>query len=132
MAYERKNPIPDQHQEILNAIGKKILELRKATNLSLERFCAKNDIPRISYSNLEAGKNFHMTTLLKVMGTHPEVKSLENFFKGLWRNFMMFMYYDWPFNSEKLKISWTFFLREPRFDFLSVPFFRIVVIDSGN
>lgn len=83
MAYERKNPIPDRHQEILNDIGKKILELRKATNLSLERFCAKNDIPRISYSNLESGKNFHMTTLLKVLDAHQQVKSLEHFFQGL-------------------------------------------------
>jgi transcriptional regulator with XRE-family HTH domain len=83
MAYERKNPIPDKHQEILNTIGNKILDLRKTTNLSLERFCTRNDIPRISYSNLESGKNFHMTTLLKVLDAHPEVKSLENFFNGL-------------------------------------------------
>lgn len=83
MAYERKNPIPDKHQEILNTIGNKILDLRKTTNLSLERFCARNDIPRISYSNLESGKNFHMTTLLKVLDAHPEVKSLESFFSGL-------------------------------------------------
>lgn len=83
MTYKRKNPIPHHHQEILNAIGNKIQELRKTTGLSLERFCAKNDIPRISYSNLEAGKNFHMTTLLKVLDAHPEVKSLESFFSGL-------------------------------------------------
>jgi transcriptional regulator with XRE-family HTH domain len=83
MAYERKNPIPDKHQEILNTIGNKILDLRKTTNLSMERFCARNDIPRISYSNLESGKNFHMTTLLKVLDAHPEVKSLESFFSGL-------------------------------------------------
>jgi transcriptional regulator with XRE-family HTH domain len=83
MAYERKNPIPDKHQEILNTIGNKILDLRKTTNLSLERFCARNDIPRISYSNLESGKNFHMTTLLKVLDAHPQVKSLEDFFMGL-------------------------------------------------
>lgn len=83
MAYERKNPIPDRHQEILNKIGKKILELRESTDLSQERFSAKNDIPRISYSNLEAGKNFHMTTLLKVLDAHPQVKSLEYFFQGL-------------------------------------------------
>ncbi|MBN1183366.1 MAG: helix-turn-helix transcriptional regulator [Bacteroidales bacterium] len=83
MAYERKNPIPDHHQKILNAIGKKILELRNTTNLSLERFCVKNDIPRISYSNLEAGKNFHMTTLLKVLDAYSEKTSLEGFFKNL-------------------------------------------------
>jgi len=62
---------------------KKIFDLRKSTGLSLERFCARNEIPRISYSNLESGKNFHMTTLLKVLDAHTEVKSLESFFKGL-------------------------------------------------
>jgi len=83
MVYERKTPISKEDQAILKAIGHKILELRKSTGLSIERFCAKNDIPRISYSNLEAGKNFHMTTLLKVLDAHPQVKSLEHFFKGL-------------------------------------------------
>lgn len=83
MAYERKNPISGQHQVILDAIGKRILELRKTTNLSLERFCSKNDIPRISYSNLESGRNFHMTTLLTVLEAYPEIKSLEDFFNGL-------------------------------------------------
>jgi transcriptional regulator with XRE-family HTH domain len=83
MVYERINPISDKHQEVLDAIGKKILELRKTTGLSIERFCVKNDIPRISYSNLESGKNFHMTTLLKVLDAHPDVKSLDNFFNGL-------------------------------------------------
>lgn len=83
MVYKRKNPIPDHHQKILNGIGKKILELRKTTNLSLERFCARNEIPRISYANLESGKNFHMTTLLKVLDAHPEVKSLKDFFGEL-------------------------------------------------
>lgn len=83
MNYERINPIPDGHQEVLDAIGKKIRELRKPTGLSIERFCAKNDIPRISYSNLESGRNFHMTTLLKVLDAHPNIKSLSNFFKSL-------------------------------------------------
>lgn len=83
MAYERKNPISDNDQKVLIAIGNKILELRKATGLSLERFCSKNDIPRISYSNLEAGKNFHMTTLLKVLATFKDIKSLKDFFRDL-------------------------------------------------
>jgi transcriptional regulator with XRE-family HTH domain len=83
MAYERINPILDRHQEVLNAIGKKILDLRNTTGLSIERFCSKNDIPRISYSNLESGRNFHMTTLLKVLDAHPDVKSLNGFFSGL-------------------------------------------------
>lgn len=83
MAYERKTPISKEDQEILSAIGQKILELRKSTGLSIERFCAKNEIPRISYTNLENGRNFHMTTLLKVIGTHPEIKNLHDFFKGI-------------------------------------------------
>lgn len=83
MAYERINPISDRHQEVLDSIGQKILSLRKDTGLSIERFCAKNDIPRISYSNLESGRNFHMTTLLKVLDAHPNVKTLSSFFKSL-------------------------------------------------
>jgi hypothetical protein len=83
MTYERINPIPDKHQKVLDAIGKKILDLRSTTGLSIERFCAKNDIPRISYSNLEAGRNFHMTTLLKVLDAYPNVKSLDYFFTGI-------------------------------------------------
>ena len=83
MAYERKNPISDNDQKVLTAIGNKIYKLRKATGLSLERFCSKNDIPRISYSNLEAGKNFHMTTLLKVLSVYKDIKSLNDFFGNL-------------------------------------------------
>ena len=83
MAYERKTPISKEDQEILSAIGQKILELRKSTGLSIERFCAKNEIPRISYTNLESGMNFHMTTLLKVISAHPEIKNLYDFFKGI-------------------------------------------------
>jgi hypothetical protein len=83
MVYERKNPIPIEHQVILDAIGKKICNLRNSTGLSIERFCAKYDIPRISYSNLEAGKNFHMSTFLKVLDAHTEIPSLSDFFEGI-------------------------------------------------
>lgn len=80
MVYDRKNPISDEHQVILDAIGKKILYLRKSTGLSIERFCSKNDIPRISYTNLEGGRNFHMTTLLKVLSVHHKIITLKDFF----------------------------------------------------
>jgi len=83
MRYERKSPISKQHQQILLAVGKRIQELRKKTGLSVERFCTKNDIPRISYTNLEAGRNFHMTTLLKVLDAYPDIKSINDFFKGV-------------------------------------------------
>lgn len=83
MTYKRKTPISKEDQKMLTAIGQKILELRKSKNLSIERFCAKNQIPRISYTNLESGRNFHMTTLLKVISAHPEIKNLHDFFKGI-------------------------------------------------
>jgi transcriptional regulator with XRE-family HTH domain len=83
MAYERINPISAEHQAILNAIGEKVQNLRKKTGLSIERYCVKNDLARISYTNLQSGKNFHMTTLLKVLSVHPDVKSLSQFFSGL-------------------------------------------------
>jgi transcriptional regulator with XRE-family HTH domain len=83
MAHERKKPIPENQQAVLAAIGKKIFELRKRTGLSIERFCVKNDIPRISYSNLETGKNFQMTTLLKIIESHHSVKSLGDFFNDI-------------------------------------------------
>lgn len=83
MKYERKSPISEQHQQILLAIGTRIQVLRKKTGLSVERFCAKNDIPRISYANLEAGRNFHMTTLLKVLDAYPDIKSVNDFFKSV-------------------------------------------------
>ena len=82
MKYERKSPISEQHQQILLGIGTRIQELRK-NGLSAERFCAKNDIPRISYTNLEAGRNFHMTTLLKVLDAYTDIKSLNDFFKSI-------------------------------------------------
>jgi len=83
MAHERKKTIPENQQEILKAIGNKIRDLRKSTGFSIERFCVKNDIPRISYTNLEAGKNFQMTTLLKIIESHPAVNSLSEFFKDI-------------------------------------------------
>lgn len=83
MVYKRINPISKEHQVILNAIGEKVQTLRKATGLSIERYCAKNDLARISYTNLQSGKNFQMSTLLKVLSSHPEVKSLSQFFNGI-------------------------------------------------
>lgn len=81
MVYERKKAIPENHQKILDRVGKKILQLRKSTGLSIERFCFKNDLPRISYSNLESGKNFQLTTLLNVLDAH-KIK-VQDFFGDL-------------------------------------------------
>lgn len=83
MTYDRKKTIPDNQQAILTAIGRKIHDLRKGSGLSLEKFCVENKLPRISYSNLEAGRNFQMTTLLTIIEKHPEVKSLADFFSDI-------------------------------------------------
>lgn len=83
MAQIRKNPIPEHQQEVLTAIGNRIRELRRETGLNLEMFCIENKLPRISYSNLEAGRNFQMTTLLTIIAKHPKIKSLADFFKDI-------------------------------------------------
>jgi len=83
MAQTRKKPIPENHQVILTAIGNKIRELRKDKEMSIEKFCMENRLPRISYSNLESGKNFQITSLLTIIEKHPEIKSLSEFFNGI-------------------------------------------------
>jgi len=81
MAYERKNPISDSDKTRLEQIGHRVIELRESTGLTVEFFCGKNMIPRISYSALEKGKNFHMSTLLRVLEVHKI--TIEDFFKGI-------------------------------------------------
>jgi len=83
MVHVRKKHIPENQQEILLAIGNRIRELRKGKKMPIEKFCMENKLPRISYSNLEAGKNFQMTTLLAIIEAHPDVKSLADFFKHI-------------------------------------------------
>lgn len=58
MVYERINPISDRHQTTLTAIGKKILELRRSTGLSIERFCVRNDLPEFHMQILKLVKTF--------------------------------------------------------------------------
>ena len=71
MAYKRKNEIPPEQLEIIKKIGERVKQLRQDKKLSIERFCARNDIPRITYGNLEASKgSFQITTLLSVLKAH--------------------------------------------------------------
>lgn len=80
--YTRKNAIPQAHQEQIATIAKKIKELRLIKNLSIERFCSKYDIPRITYGNLESGKcSFQITTLLSVLDAHGI--GIKSFFQDL-------------------------------------------------
>ena len=82
MVHERKKSIPKNHQEILLAIGNKIHELRKGKTMSIEKFCMKYQLPRISYTNVESGKNFQMTTLLAILEAYPDI-TLGDFFNDI-------------------------------------------------
>jgi transcriptional regulator with XRE-family HTH domain len=81
MTADRKNPIPEDQLDIIIRVGKKLKEMRKENDdLSVERFCVKNDIPRITYGNLENGKSsFQITTLLTVLKVYD--MDLATFFK---------------------------------------------------
>ena len=81
MEYQRKKAILDSDKVRLQLIGQRVLELREATGLTVESFCMKNRIPRISYTALQNGSNFHMTTLLKVLDAHKI--RLDEFFMGI-------------------------------------------------
>ena len=82
MASQKERIIPIEHIQRIKQIGEKIKELRlQSGKLSYEGFAYKNGIQRITYFNLESGKNFNMSTLLKVLDAHS--MTLEEFFKGL-------------------------------------------------
>lgn len=66
----------------LTAIGERIKELRiKAGYTSYEKFALTHGLEGKQYWRLEAGKNFKMTSLFRILEIHN--LSLEEFFKGL-------------------------------------------------
>ena len=69
------------HQEQLKNIGDHVKKLREAKGVSYEVFAIKNEINRISQYRLERGKNFQMSTLLKVINGLE--LTMEEFFSGL-------------------------------------------------
>lgn len=63
-------------------IAEKIKTLRKEKGFtSHETFAYENDLNRVQYWRVEAGKNITLKTLLKILAIHN--LSLEEFFKGL-------------------------------------------------
>ncbi|OEK03018.1 hypothetical protein BFP97_16465 [Roseivirga sp. 4D4] len=63
-------------------IGKRIKDLRvKAGYSSYEKFALDHGIEGKQYWRLESGKDFKMTTLLRIAEIHQI--SLEEFFRGL-------------------------------------------------
>jgi hypothetical protein len=81
MTADRKKPIPEDQLDIIKRVGITLKEMRKENgDLSVERFCVKNDIPRITYGNLENAKSgFQITTLLSVLKVYD--MDLATFFK---------------------------------------------------
>jgi len=71
MTKPRKKTIPDEQLATIVKIAKQVRELRQETGLSIERFCSKYEIPRITYGNLESGKSgFQITTLLSILACY--------------------------------------------------------------
>jgi len=82
MTAPRKNEIPKEHLQKIAAIGNRVKELRVSKDLSMERFCSRYEIPRITYGNLEKGQAaFQITTLLTVLDVHE--LDLSSFFEGI-------------------------------------------------
>ena len=82
MTAPRKNEILKAHLLKIAAIGNKVKELRVAKDLSMERFCSRYEIPRITYANLEKGQAaFQITTLLTVLDVHQI--DLSSFFEDI-------------------------------------------------
>ena len=83
MAYKRKTEIPPHQLELIKKIGAKLKTLRENdAKLSIERFCSRNEIPRITYGNIESGKgSFQITTLITILESYE--MDLKSFFEEL-------------------------------------------------
>lgn len=74
--------IPLEHQELMDKIGKRLRELRKAKGLTYIEFAEQIGISRNGYNNLELGiSNFQFITLVTVLKYHGI--ELVDFFKDL-------------------------------------------------
>lgn len=66
----------------LKKVGQKLRQLRKdAGYSSFDHFAWEHKIPRNSYVNLEQGKNFQFTTLLRILEIHGI--SIKEFFSDM-------------------------------------------------
>ena len=71
MTYQRKNEIPQEQLETIRRIAKVVKHLRLEKKMSIEKFCSKFGIARITYSNLESSNgSFQITSLLSVLEAH--------------------------------------------------------------
>lgn len=74
--------IPQEHQELMIEIGKRIRELRKDKGMSYIEFAEQIGISRNSYNQLELGiSNFQFISLVTVLKYHGI--ELVDFFKDL-------------------------------------------------
>ena len=76
-----KRPLTPQIEKQLKQIGDKIKFFRIEKGISYEKMAYECNLNRITYYNLEKGKNFQMRTLLLVLEYHNI--NLSYFFKDL-------------------------------------------------
>lgn len=82
ISYMKPKEIPQDHQELMIEIGKRLRELRKNKDMSYIEFAKKIGISRNSYNQMELGiSNFQFISLLVVLQEHGI--GLDKFFKGL-------------------------------------------------
>ena len=82
--FSTMNPkeIPQDHQELMIEIGKRLRELRKNKGMSYIEFAKQIGISRNSYNSLELGKsNFQFISLLNILKYNET--PLNDFFKDL-------------------------------------------------
>lgn len=76
--FERNLKIKDVKSEI----GQLIKSYRKGEKLSMQELAEKLELSRITIQNLEAGKNFTIDTLLKVLQYFDTLAEFNDFVKG--------------------------------------------------
>ena len=82
MSPKRSRPISAEQLDIIKRVGERLKKMREETKLSVEQFCMQNQIPRITYGNLENGKtSFQISTLLTVLEVYD--MDLVTFFKKI-------------------------------------------------
>lgn len=69
-------------KDVKSEIGQLVKSYRKGEKLSMQELAEKLELSRITIQNLEAGKNFTIDTLLKVLQYFDTLAALNDFVKG--------------------------------------------------
>ena len=69
-------------KDVKSEIGQLVKSYRKGEKLSMQELAEKLELSRITIQNLEAGKNFTIDTLLKVLQYFDTLAEFNDFVKG--------------------------------------------------